>query len=345
MTAARFSPRDEVVAVLGTTRVGVYALEARGARLALSPAVERDSFDLGWHERGLDLGVCAHGGRARWHYLRQGPRAAEDPPPDAKTWPCNRPRASEPARLTQLDDYGDLVAEGRNLGPRTFQNGWRLGDGKLVTADLVVFDPQSSGARRLLSFRGRTEGGALEKPGLGESAAAVVRTGPDEVVWQVGAQIRIYRADGTRTRVIDDAHLLAPCPDGRLLAWRKRDAATWELFAARHDAAAARLHPHAARVRAPHPPPQLLQPVPISALASEVISTHLGGASPASLWWFHQNHRCACDALVSSHFRDPHVVYAALVGTILQNRRVSILRGSGDPPPRGVILAAAATRA
>jgi hypothetical protein len=34
-----------------------------------------------------------------------------------------------------------------------------------------------------------------------------------------------------------------------------------------------------------------------------------------------------------------------MLGTILQNRRVSILRGSGDPPPRGVILAAAATRA
>ncbi|MBI4956964.1 MAG: serine/threonine protein kinase [Myxococcales bacterium] len=237
VTAARFSPRDPVVAVLGATEVGVYELDAKGARLAASRPVERDTFDLAWHERGLDVGVCGHGARARWYYLRKGPRAPEDPAPDPKTWPCGAPRPGQPPHLTGLDDYGDLLGEGRNLGPRIYPNGWRLADGKLVTADLVVFDPASSGARRLLSFRGRSEAGVSEKPALGESAASVARTGPDEVVWQVGSELRVYRVDGTRARTIQNAHLLAPCPDGRLLAWRKRDAATWELFAARHDTA------------------------------------------------------------------------------------------------------------
>jgi hypothetical protein len=64
----------------------------------------------------------------------------------------------------------------------------------------------------------------------------VVRDG-DDTVWQVGDFVRVHDATG-KEQLRREGSLLARCPDGGVLAWRRAGgspATRWEIFEARHD--------------------------------------------------------------------------------------------------------------
>ena len=232
---ARFSPRDDVIALVRPQGPDVYQIRPTGPErvLSLESRIE-DPIDARWDERGLDLAVCGATDQWMWHYLRKGARAEGDGAAPRRAWPCEPVVREQPKRLRHVRDYGRLVSGGRRLGPRQYPGGWKLGDGRLLTRDLVLFDPANLTARQLLQFTGADSTGLPELAGPGDSAVWVERDGPERVLWQIGHEIRLYGLDGKRL-LERPGNFLARCPDDRLLGWRKKDDKSWELFGARHN--------------------------------------------------------------------------------------------------------------
>lgn len=218
---ARVSPRDRAVAAVTTSAVEVYGLDE-----AADPLVRVEHYQAHihpisarWDAGGLDLGLCGRDGRAMWVYLRGGGRLDSEPAPAGS--PCGAaPGKHVPVRATRTEDlgeFGELV-----LGSRPAWGGYRLPDGRLLTRDLVLFDEPKRAARSLLWFRGRATSGAEDEAPPGGAVARVVRDG-DEIVWQVGGEIRAYEA-ATGKRLLSQAgNLLRSCDDRRLAAWTKTD--------------------------------------------------------------------------------------------------------------------------
>jgi serine/threonine protein kinase len=226
---ARFSPRDELVALVRPEVIDVFDL--RGDRPDLIHSTDTFISDpvLGqWGPSGVDFAACNYEGDGEWRYLRKGLRSPKDERPDDTRRPCRRRHSSWPRPLDHVEDYGQLLQR-RSLGPRVYEGGWQLQDGRLITRDLVMFDPRDKVLAGLIGARGVPK--AVVGPG--ESVAAVYRDG-DEVVWQVGANVRIHKIGGQEV-IRRPGHLLARCPDGRLLSWRRTDEQHWELFGARSD--------------------------------------------------------------------------------------------------------------
>jgi hypothetical protein len=225
--AARFSPRDKVVALVDDDRVALFDLAAdppRRVQLTLEHGVG-DPSELHFSPGGLDLAVCNREGEGRWLYLRSGERPEEDGPAPPEAQAC-RPEHAGPAPLGGIRDYGEPVLQAKNLGPRLYAGGYKRKDGTLITRDLVRFDPKDARLDRLIGFSERNPNDVA-----GVSAAGVTRDG-DDVVWQVGGDVRSYGVEG-KEKWRRPGNLLLRCPDGRLLAWRKAGEPKWEIFDAR----------------------------------------------------------------------------------------------------------------
>lgn len=249
-TLARFSPRDAVVALVRPVggddvqgplslvmpqALELYELGGVSPERLLVRQTIAEPAAARWDAGGLDLAVCNVAGQARWHYLRRGGRAEADPEPRSRERPCERSSPERPKPLRHVNDYGELLAGGRRLGPRQYVGGWELADGRLLTRDLVLFDRNHPGARGLLEFVGRDTAGQPELAGRDDSAVWVARLGEDRVLWQVAKEIRQYDLAGRRLSS-RQGQVLGRCQDDRVLAWRKKDDRTWELFTARHGA-------------------------------------------------------------------------------------------------------------
>jgi serine/threonine protein kinase len=230
------SPHDPLLAVVhgsfgrdGTgIRLDILALED-GSRLLRREVLVPEPVTARWADSGLDVAICDYEGAGEWHYLRNGARAPEDPPPPDTAHPCERRTHRWPKRLRDVHAYGRTALT--HLGPRVYEGGWKREDGTLLTHDLVSFDPTSTALDGKLRVSAVPDGEAKASA----SAAAVFRDG-DRVVWQVGDHIRVHDDSGKETARWR-GHLLARCPTGRLLAWRRAghadDAEAWEIFAAR----------------------------------------------------------------------------------------------------------------
>jgi len=226
---ARFSPRDEIVALVRPEVIEVFDLRGDAPQLIHTTDTFISDPVLGqWAPSGVDFAVCNYEGDGEWRYLRKGRRSPTDERPAASRRPCRQRHGPWPKPLDHVEDYGALL-EGRSLGPRIYEGGWQLEDGRLITRDLVIFDPKDRTLAGLISARGEP----AQPTGPGESVAAVHREG-DEVIWQVGGNVRIHKIGGEEV-LRRPGHLLAGCPDGRLLSWRRKDEHHWELFGARSD--------------------------------------------------------------------------------------------------------------
>jgi len=226
---ARFSPRDEIVALVRPEVIEVYDLGGEAPKLLHTADTYVSDPVIGqWAPSGVDFAVCNYEGYGEWRYLRKGARSPQDERPVDSRRPCRRRLGGWPKPLDHVEDYGPLVAR-RALGPRVYEGGWKLQDGRLITRDLVIFDPKDRGLTGLIGAQGKPS----KDVGPGESVAAVYRDG-EEVVWQVGGNVRIHKLDGEEI-LRRPGHLLSRCPDGRLLSWRRKDEHHWELFGARSD--------------------------------------------------------------------------------------------------------------
>ncbi|RLB64167.1 MAG: hypothetical protein DRI90_05205, partial [Deltaproteobacteria bacterium] len=226
---ARFSPRDEIVALVRPEVIDVFDLRGDKPELIHSTDTFVSDPVLGqWGPSGVDFAACNYEGDGEWRYLRKGARSPGDERPADSRRPCRRQHRAWPRHLDHEEDYGELDKR-RGLGPRIYAGGWQLQDGRLITQDLVIFDPQDESLAKLIRARGQP----AKLPGPGESVAAVVRDG-EQVIWQVGGNIRIHQIGGQEV-FRRPGHLLARCPDGRLLSWRRKDELHWELFGARSD--------------------------------------------------------------------------------------------------------------
>lgn len=227
---ARFSPRDEVVAVLRGDRLEVLDLKSDPpVRRHEAPLVSGEPVDARWGPSGVDLAVCDFHGEGHWYYLRRGGRADEDLPPPPSPRPCRQLAGAWPRPLLDARDYGPAIAE-VDVGPRLFEGGWQLADGRLLTRDLVLFDPDDRRLRSLLHAETVTS----EPPALGASVVSVVRD-DDRVAWGVADEIRLV--DGSGQELLRrEGRLLGRCPDGRFVSLRKEnDGRNWSLFGLVHD--------------------------------------------------------------------------------------------------------------
>lgn len=228
-SVARVSPRDPLLLVVHGLKLDVLRLDdatrvLRRDVLVPEPMVAR------WAESGIDAAVCDYAGEGEWHYLRSGARAPDDPPLPTDPKPCAEARPEWPKPLHDAAAYGPIGSA--DVGPRVLEGGWQRKDGTLVTHDLVMFDPSDDGLAR------RLEVTAIAKERPASASAAAVFQDDDGVVWQVEDQIRRHDRSGAEVASWR-GHLLARCPNGRLLAWRRKDhaddAAHWEIFGARVD--------------------------------------------------------------------------------------------------------------
>jgi hypothetical protein len=232
-----FSPRDPVLAVLDGRSVFAFEMGSGTPR----PLFKGRPLDHGvdepvtarFAEGGLDLSVCNAEGDGRSTYLRKGGRAEGDGPAPKPDAAC-RADAPSPEALASLGDYGDTILKAASLGPRRFDGGYRLADGRLLTRDLVAFDPND---RRLAEV---TVVGSEDAPPSGRSLTGVVRTS-DLVAMQYGDELRGLTVRG-ETRFVRAAQLLGACADGRVLAWRKsEDGARYEVLDAASDVVVGRI--------------------------------------------------------------------------------------------------------
>lgn len=227
---ARFSPRDDVIAVIRGDRLEVLDLNGdppvRRHEAALAPG---EPVDARWGTSGVDLAICDFHGDGHWYYLRSGARADEDLPPPPSPRPCRASIGVWPRPLLDARDYGPSIV-GADVGPRVFEGGWQLQDGRLLTRDLVLFDPDDQRLRALLRA-GTVAEGPRE---LGSSVTAVVRD-DDQIAWGVGDEVRLVDASGEEL-LRRKGRLLGRCPDGRLVGLRQEDGGrAWVLFGLRHD--------------------------------------------------------------------------------------------------------------
>ncbi len=230
-SVARFSPRDQLVALVRPSRLEVLDLAGKEPKTIHEQlVVTPNPVDARWDEGGVDVAVCDFTGTGDWYYLRGGGRDPEDPVPPPTARPCVRERGRWPEKLYHPRDYGPRLSQ-RHLGPRRFEGGYRFEDGRVLTRDLVMFPPGPGSLAPLISYGG----GALDdeaERAQGSSITAAVVLG-DEVVWQVGEEIRILDREGEPI-LRRAGKLLRHCPNGSLLAYRKANqGAIWEFFDAR----------------------------------------------------------------------------------------------------------------
>ena len=225
---ARFSPRDEVVAFVHRGGLSLFDLTTsqptevfRAETLVTHPTDARFSDD------GLNLAVCEYDGSGEWHYLRKGGRVADNPSPPVDIAPCAGNAKEWPKSLGDVRAYGKDISN-KPLGPRQFKGGWQRSDGTTITHDLVKFDPKSLALSKLTTVTAERR-----EPALADSVGALLHNG-NEQVWQIGNAVRVHNQDGQEL-LRREGQLLARCPDGRLLAWRKTDAADIELFGVHSD--------------------------------------------------------------------------------------------------------------
>lgn len=232
-SVARFSPRDQLVALVRPSRLEVLDLTGSDPQpiheqLLITP----NPVDARWDAGGLDLAVCDFTGTGDWYYLRRGARDPGDPTPPRSTRPCLPERARWPEKVYHPGDYGRRLSQ-RHLGPRRFEGGYRFEDGRVLTRDLVMFPPGPGGLAPLITYGG----GELDDEGdraQGRSVTGALVLG-DEVVWQVGDEIRILDRKGEPI-LRRPGRLLRSCPNGSLLAYRRANqGAVWEIFDARRD--------------------------------------------------------------------------------------------------------------
>ncbi len=231
VTDVRLAPYPHAAALLeGTPAEGVL-VAILDDRRPDHPAFTIDLADarpdrIRWDAGGVDLGVCT-AGEGRWHYLRRGGRAKDDPPPRGD--PCTPPRPrNQPEPVLAPEDAPELAD--RDVGPHLPSGGWKLRRHRYLTRDLVVLDAAAGrlpmdppdaplpAAARHLRFEGRDEIGAEEPLAPSDSVVAVERD--DRVVmFQVGAEMRFYALpEGVRV-FSRKATFLRRCPDGRWLGW------------------------------------------------------------------------------------------------------------------------------
>ncbi|MEO7330666.1 MAG: hypothetical protein ABI193_18975, partial [Minicystis sp.] len=216
---ALWSPRDPALAVIESGGFEIVDF-APGTASPITTPLLRESLDtepsaVRWDEGGLDLAVCDPTGKGRWFYLKKGGRANGDPPP--RSTPCTAaPPPGQPVTLLRPSDFDDLAAH--DLGPHSPLRGWKLGEHRYLTRQLVLFDAEAPAASRLLRFEGRDGTGGEEPRGAFDSAAAVERV-DGNVAWQVGNEVRVYSLSEGRRLFSRKGNLLRRCADGRLLAW------------------------------------------------------------------------------------------------------------------------------
>lgn len=223
---AAFSPSEPVIAVVDSKVVLVFDLSSgTPSALAAGRAFEHrqeDPVEAHFADGGFDLAVCDADGYGRWTYLRRGERAPSDGPAPGPKTACGL-EASAPERLHSSQDYESVLGDGVSLGPREFDGGWRLGDGRLVTRDLVLFTPLDRSLAKVTSV------GAVGSESSAESLLAFVRS-KELLLAQFGEELRAMNLDG-EPLWSRKARLLSPCADGRVLAWRKDDdEATWSVL-------------------------------------------------------------------------------------------------------------------
>ncbi|MEQ9317565.1 MAG: protein kinase, partial [Polyangiaceae bacterium] len=227
---ARFSPRDQVIAVSSGDRLEVVDLASDPpVRRHEAPLMSGEPVDARWGPSGVDLAVCDFHGDGHWYYLRRGGRADEDLPPPPSPRPCRSFAGAWPRPLLDARDYGTSIA-GVDVGPRLFDGGWQLEDGRLLTRDLALFDPDDRRLGALLRIDTATE----RPRDFGASVVGVVRD-DDQVAWGVGDEIRLVDADGEEL-LARQGRLLGRCPDGRIVGLRKEQGGrVWTVFGLRHD--------------------------------------------------------------------------------------------------------------
>ncbi len=253
--AARFSPRDPLLAIADASSIALVSLA--GLAPALLPAREgddtgmrfshlvREPQELRFSESGLELAVCDAEGRGERHDLRRGRHMTDERERPEEAWPCRATTGAWPRRLDgPLDGAaaaakrarGARGAPAKNLGPRAFAGGWRLEDERAITRDLVLFDPKDSRLEDLLMVHDGE--GAVADAG---ASVALVERGGDVLALEVGGNVVALDALTMKRLAVRPGHFLASCPDGRLLAWRVASEGEWQLFGARHDVSYARV--------------------------------------------------------------------------------------------------------
>jgi hypothetical protein len=216
ITLLRWSPRERVLAVVMGSVAAIVDADHPSAPLLrftldATPAIAR------WDDGGLDLAVCSGAGVGAFTYLRKGARSKADVAPLASKNPCVAPpRPGDPTPIEEARDAPEM--RDRDLGPHTLSGGWKLADGRYLTRDLMLVRRPEPLSEATLAFRGKDSLGATDPRGELASVSAVVRSG-ELVAWQVGDEVRIYRANGGRRVLARKANLLTRCQDGRFAAW------------------------------------------------------------------------------------------------------------------------------
>ena len=234
---AAFSPRDPVLAVVDARVALLFDLTSGTPRplFAGAPLEHRidDPVDARFADGGLDLAVCDSDGAGTWTYLRRGGRALTDGPPPNASSPCHVD-AHAPAPLASLAAYGPLLLDGASVGPRQFDGGWRLADGRLVTRDLVAFDPVARALTDVTQIK-------TNEPAKDTTSIIDIVRVNDVVLAQYGDELRAMtlRGESLWSR---KARLLSSCADGRVLAWRKGEPPLgWEVIDAARGSLVARV--------------------------------------------------------------------------------------------------------
>jgi len=215
--AAKWSSRERALALglAGRFEVIDFNAAARGeGAVVWHDRSEAQPTLLRWDEGGLDLAICSHDGSGRWHYLKAGGRAKGDAPPRGE--PCAAPEdARRPTLVRSASDLGGLDVTTRDL-----LGGFRLGEHRVLSRDLVLFDGEARPrASRMLTFQGRIEGGELDRVSERDSVAAVARD-EDAIAFEIGPEVRLYALPEGKRLLSRPGHLLGRCDDGRLLAWQ-----------------------------------------------------------------------------------------------------------------------------
>lgn len=226
---ATFASRDDVLALVGPRKASLFDLTKDKPQMLLADAAREhgvgEPVRARFTETGVDLAVCDAQGDGRVVYLREGARAGEDGEPPSPLIACRLDQAG-PATLRVPADYGALFEDPVALGPRKFEGGFALDDGRRLTRDLVTFEVAGQGLTEI------TQVSAPVVDAKGDSVVMVARVDED-VVWQHGRTI-VAVGSGGELRFRREGNLLGGCPDGRVLTWRAEDAA-WHVVDARKD--------------------------------------------------------------------------------------------------------------
>jgi serine/threonine protein kinase len=217
---AAWSPKEPAVALVGSGGFEVVSLGG-GAEPEPRVAVTTDGTFLEptgvrWDRGGVDLAVCASYGATQWHYLRRGARDRDDPPPPSGG--CVEHREGTPDRIADRDGFGPFAT--RSLGTHLSRGGFRLPKNRYLTRTLMMLSESDDSLDKLVSFAERTSDGKLREGKPHDSIVDVIRTGDSVAVERPSGIAVLGALDGVRKQSTD-GRLLAACPSGKILAWRR----------------------------------------------------------------------------------------------------------------------------